>query len=102
MSVDRAVGARLRPADLPRGLWPPTDRTIVGLIEPGDGRGVAMQAKVGDHLVVDSNKVGSPQREGEIVEVRGADGAPPYVVRWDDGHEGVMYPGSDAFVTHSA
>jgi hypothetical protein len=34
------------------GLWPPTDRTIVGLTEPGDGRGIAMQAKVGDHLVV--------------------------------------------------
>jgi hypothetical protein len=61
-----------------------------------------MQAKVGDHLVVDSNKVGSPQREGEIVEVRGADGAPPYVVRWDDGHEGMAFPGPDAHVTHSA
>jgi hypothetical protein len=61
-----------------------------------------MQAKVGDHLVVDSNKVGSPRREGEIVEVRGADGSPPYVVRWDDGHEGMAFPGPDAYVTHPA
>jgi hypothetical protein len=71
-----------------------------GIIEPVDGRGVAMQAKVGDHLVVESNTVGSPRREGEILEVRGADGAPPYVVRWEDGHEGVNFPGPDARVTH--
>jgi hypothetical protein len=46
--------------------------------------------------------VGQPRREGEILEVRGKDGAPPYVVRWEDGHEGVTYPGSDAFVMHCA
>jgi hypothetical protein len=74
----------------------------VGLTEPGDGRGVAMQAKVGDHLVVQGHTVGQSRREGEILEVRGEDGAPPYVVRWEDGHEGVTVPGSDAFVTHSA
>jgi hypothetical protein len=61
-----------------------------------------MQAKVGDHLVVESNTVGSPRREGEIIEVRGADGAPPYVVRWEDDHEGVTYPGPDAHVAHPA
>ncbi len=46
--------------------------------------------------------MGQPRREGEILAVRGEDGAPPYVVRWADGHEAVTYPGSDAFVTHSA
>jgi hypothetical protein len=61
-----------------------------------------MQAKVGDHLVVEGRTVGQPRREGEILEVRGDHGAPPYVVRWEDGHEGVTYPGSDAFVRHSA
>ncbi|MBO0844239.1 MAG: DUF1918 domain-containing protein [Nocardioides sp.] len=61
-----------------------------------------MQAKVGDHLVVESNRDGSHRREGEILEVRGDDGSPPYVVRWDDGHEGVSYPGPDAHVTHPA
>ena len=61
-----------------------------------------MQAKVGDHLVVEGRTVGQPRREGEILEVRGDDGAPPYVVRWEDGREGVTYPGSDAFITHSA
>ena len=57
-----------------------------------------MQATVGDRLVVESNKVGSPRREGEILEVRGPDGAPPYVVRWTDGHEGLMFPGADAHI----
>jgi len=61
-----------------------------------------MQAKIGDHLVVESNTVGAPRREGEILEVRGEDGAPPYVVRWEDGHEGMSFPGPDAHVTHDA
>lgn len=57
-----------------------------------------MQAAVGDQLVVESNKVASPRREGEILEVRGDDGGPPYLVRWSDGHEGLTYPGPDAHV----
>ena len=59
-----------------------------------------MQPAVGDRLVVESSKVGSPRREGEIIEVRGPDGGPPYLVRWSDGHEGLSYPGPDAHVTH--
>ena len=58
----------------------------------------AMHANKGDHLMVDGRKVGDQPREGEIVEVRGQDGAPPYVVRWSDGHEGLTYPGPDAHV----
>ena len=42
--------------------------------------------------------IGWPKHEGEVLEVRGADGAPPYVVRWSDGHEGLTYPGPDAHV----
>ena len=57
-----------------------------------------MQAKTGDRLVVESNKVDSPRREGEILEVRGEDGGPPYLVKWSDGHEGLTYPGPDAHV----
>jgi hypothetical protein len=57
-----------------------------------------MHANKGDHLMVDGRKVGDKPREGEIVEVRGPDGAPPYVVRWTDGHEGLTYPGPDAHV----
>ena len=57
-----------------------------------------MQATVGDRIVTESNKVDSPRREGEIIEVRGKDGGPPYVVKWSDGHEGLTYPGPDAHV----
>jgi hypothetical protein len=57
-----------------------------------------MQAKVGDRLVVESNRVDAPRREGEILEVRGENGKPPFVVRWNDGHEGLAYPGPDAHI----
>jgi len=57
-----------------------------------------MQAKVGDRLIVESRTVDTPRREGEILEVRGKAGSPPYVVRWSDGHVGVTYPGPDAHV----
>jgi hypothetical protein len=60
-----------------------------------------MKAQVGDSLVAESNKVQSAPRRGEIVEVRGEDGGPPYVVRWSDGHEGLVYPGADAHVVPS-
>ena len=59
-----------------------------------------MHAKVGDHLVVESNRVDVPRREGEILEVRGEGGGPPFVVRWTDGHEGLAYPGPDAHVVN--
>lgn len=57
-----------------------------------------MHANIGDRLLVEGHKVGDPRREGEVVEVRGSDGAPPYVVRWSDGHEGLVFPGPDAHV----
>ena len=57
-----------------------------------------MKAEVGDSLVAESNKVDKTPRHGEIVEVRGNDGGPPYVVKWSDGHEGLVYPGADAHV----
>lgn len=58
-----------------------------------------MQAHAGDRLVVEGRTDTTPRREGEVIEVRGADGQPPYVVRWDDGHEGIVFPGPDAHVT---
>ena len=57
-----------------------------------------MHANVGDRLVVEGRTVGAQRREGEVLEVRGPDGAPPYVVRWSDGHEGLSFPGPDAHV----
>lgn len=57
-----------------------------------------MQAAVGDQLHVHANTVGEPDRIGEIVEVRGEDGGPPYLVRFDDTSEKLMSPGPDAVV----
>lgn len=57
-----------------------------------------MHAVVGDRLHVHSSSVGVHDRTGEILEVRGADGTPPYLVRFDDGHEGLIFPGPDCIV----
>jgi hypothetical protein len=61
-----------------------------------------MRATVGDRLVVRGHKVGEHDVDGEILEVRGKDGEPPFMVRWDDGHEGLVFPGADAVVEHYA
>ena len=57
-----------------------------------------MQAAIGDRLHVHGNVVGHPDKMGEIVEVHGAAGSPPYLVRFDDGHTGLCFPGPDAVV----
>lgn len=60
-----------------------------------------LRARVGDRLLVRRHHVGEPDRDAEILEIRGEDGRPPYVVRWaDDGRVGYFLPGSDAFVQH--
>jgi len=61
-----------------------------------------MFAKRGDRLVVRSH-VNLPGRDAEILEVAHPDGSPPYRVRWsDNGHEGLVFPGPDAYVEHFA
>ena len=58
-----------------------------------------MRAQVGDELTVKGRHLGDEDRHGEIIKVDGADGAPPYVVRWTDGHESVFFPASGTEVT---
>jgi uncharacterized protein DUF1918 len=57
-----------------------------------------MRAQVGERLHVHGRNVGNPDHVGEIVEVRGADGGPPYLVRFPDGHESLVFPGPDCVV----
>ena len=57
-----------------------------------------MQAAIGDRFHVLGNIVGQPERTGEIIEVRGAGGEPPYLVRFDDGHRSLVFPGPDAII----
>jgi Domain of unknown function (DUF1918) len=59
-----------------------------------------MRAEVGDRLHVHGRVVGTHDQTSEIIETRGQDGAPPYLVRHDDGREVLVFPGSDASVEH--
>ncbi|SDY68032.1 protein of unknown function [Amycolatopsis xylanica] len=57
-----------------------------------------MHATVGDEIHVHGRTVGAGGQRGEIIEVRGANGSPPYLVRFTDGHEGLVVPGPDCEV----
>ena len=61
-----------------------------------------MQAQAGDELTVRGRHEGDQDRHGTIVRVEGENGAPPYLVRWRDGHETVFFPAADAEVQHKA
>lgn len=43
-------------------------------------------ARVGDRIVLDSDKVGAPARQGEILEITPHPSHVEFRVRWDDGH----------------
>ena len=43
-----------------------------------------MEAKVGDRIVVESERVGQPAREGKVLEVLSPGPAVHYRVRWAD------------------
>jgi len=55
-----------------------------------------MKAQVGDRIILAARRVDDPVRDGEVLEVKGSDGSPPYTVRWSDGHTGLVYPGTGA------
>ena len=60
-----------------------------------------MKASAGDRIVIKGHHVDEPSRDCEVLEVRGQDGEPPYLVRWsENGHEALFFPGSDASVHH--
>jgi hypothetical protein len=52
-------------------------------------------------LVVPGEGPGRPSREAEILGFRSGDGSPPFHVGWSDtGHEGLCFPGPNAFAIH--
>ena len=59
-----------------------------------------MGAKRGDRIVVESEAVGQPTREGELLEVIVGSVSVRYRVLWSDGHESIFTPsvGSARFV----
>ncbi len=53
----------------------------------------------GSRLVMHSCVAGVPARDGEILEVRGPGGGPPYLVRWSsDGRVSLVFPGAGATI----
>jgi hypothetical protein len=60
------------------------------------------RARPGDILDMTGHKVGEPARQGKILEVIGAPASVHYRVRWEDGHETIVYPGSDTRVRPGA
>jgi hypothetical protein len=57
-----------------------------------------MRAAIGDTLHIHTNHLGTEDALGEILEVRGLDGAPPYLVQFRDGRKRLLYPGPDAVI----
>jgi hypothetical protein len=51
-----------------------------------------MVAKVGDRIIVESEKVDVPPRKGEILEIIPHDIHTEFRVRWEDGHESGIRP----------
>jgi hypothetical protein len=51
-----------------------------------------MSAKAGDRIEIESETVGTPTREGEILEVIEGALSLRYRIRWPDGHESVLSP----------
>ena len=59
------------------------------------GKGAAKSRKPashGDLIVIDSPKVGSSPREGEVLEVIQGEVSVSYRVQWADGHESLITP----------
>ena len=56
--------------------------------------GPTVPAQPGDFILIDSPKVGSPPREGEVLEAIQGMVSVSYRVRWTDGHQTVIAPTS--------
>ena len=61
-----------------------------------------MVAKVGDRIVVESEKMDVPPREGEILEVIPHATRTEFLVRWSDGHETSIRPSAGSYRIVSA
>ncbi|MGH2931777.1 MAG: DUF1918 domain-containing protein [Gaiellaceae bacterium] len=57
-----------------------------------------MHPKAGDVLAIHGHSLAEPERLAVILEVLGQPDHAHFRVRWDDGHESILYPGSDATV----
>lgn len=62
-----------------------------------------VEGRVGDRVILESERTGHAAREGEILEVLGAGEGVHYHVRWKDGHESTFFPsGGSLSIIHKA
>ena len=52
----------------------------------------------GDIVAIHGHHTGEAGRTGEVLEVYGDPGHEHFRVRWEDGHESLFYPSSDATI----
>jgi hypothetical protein len=70
---------------------------------PLAGLRATMTAAPGDRLVIRAHRLGEPEHDAEILDALGAEGGPPFRVRWEEtGDESLYFPGPDAYVEHLA
>jgi Domain of unknown function (DUF1918) len=71
--------------------------------DPGFKGGQTMEGRVGDRVILESERTGQAAREGKIVEVLGAGEVVHYRVRWEDGHESTLFPSAGSItIIHKA
>lgn len=58
---------------------------------------MAMDARVGDRIVMDSDKVGVPTRQGEILAITPHEPHAEFRVRWDDGRVTEIRPSGASY-----
>ena len=57
----------------------------------------AKRTQPGDLVIIAGHHVGEPQQIGQILEVLGTERR-HFRVRWEDGHDSIFFPGSDAVI----
>jgi hypothetical protein len=71
-------------------------RRRLGMRKTAAGKAVT----AGDVIEITGHSVGDSPRTAEVSDVLGTGEREHYRVRWEDGHESVLYPGEDAVVRH--
>lgn len=61
-----------------------------------------MQVHKGDVLRFTGRTVGTPEHRAHVLEVMGSGGEPPYRVKYDDGRETEIFPGTDCVLESEA
>jgi uncharacterized protein DUF1918 len=80
---------------------PPTRQPVVSTEPPPQQTRPRLRASSGDRLVIRGHRLGEPDRDGEILEVLGEEGGPPFRVRWSEtGRVALLFPGADAAIEH--